>query len=218
MTMTYFSPSEFNVLWADIRMYVNKSWNVGSGRKCDVSNRDMLVMLLTTMKTGGSWDIVATIFKEASPTFQKRVMNFVRVLHPFVMRKNVNALADKWTMLLLSTSGQRFANYPYACYATDVTFQQTNVPPDSYADKNVYYSGKHSLYGHKVELSVLPNGFAINCTKHYKGSVSDKTIFDENLDFHMASLTKQANEDGIDEPDHATRQWAVLTDRGYQGI
>ncbi|RQM29800.1 hypothetical protein B5M09_012234 [Aphanomyces astaci] len=91
------------------------------------------------MKTGGSWDIVATIFKEASPTFQKRVMNFVRVLHPFVMRKNVNALADKWTMLLLSTSGQRFANYPYACYATDVTFQQTNVPPDSYADKNVYY-------------------------------------------------------------------------------
>ncbi|RLO00854.1 hypothetical protein DYB28_010362 [Aphanomyces astaci] len=218
MTMTNFSPSEFNVLWADISLYVNKSWNVGSGRKCEVSNRDMLFMLLTTLKTSGSWDIVATIFKEASPTFQQRVMNFVRVLHPFVMRKYVNALADKWTMLLLSTSGQRFANYPYARYATDVTSQQTNVPSGSYADKKVYYSGKHSLYGHKVELSVLPNGFAINCTKHYKGSVSDKTIFDENLDFHMVCLTKQANEDRIDDPDHATRQWAVLADKGYQGI
>ncbi|RHY70326.1 hypothetical protein DYB35_009333 [Aphanomyces astaci] len=87
-----------------------------------------------------------------------------------------------------------------------------------YADKKVYHSGKHSFYGYKVELSVLPNGFAINCTKHYKGSVSDKTIFDENLDFHMASLTKQANEDRIDDPDHATRQWAVLADKGYQGI
>ncbi|KAF0765296.1 hypothetical protein AaE_002992 [Aphanomyces astaci] len=204
MTMTNFSPSEFNVLWADIRLYVNKSWNVGSGRKCEVSNRDMLFMLLTTMKTGGSWDIVATIFKEASPTFQKRVMYFVRVLHPFVMRKYVNALTDKWTMLLLSTSGQRFANYPYARYATDVTFQQTNVPS--------------AMPTRRFELSVLPNGFAINCTKHYKGSVSDKTIFDENLDFHMASLTKQANEDRIDDPDHATRQWAVLADKGYQGI
>ncbi|KAF0716099.1 hypothetical protein AaE_011190 [Aphanomyces astaci] len=84
----------------------------------------------------------------------------------------------------------------------------THVSSRSYADKKVYYSGKHLLYGQNVELSVLPNGFAIDCTKHYKGSVSDKTIFDENLHFYMASLTKQASEDRMDDPDQATRQWA----------
>ncbi|ETV82252.1 hypothetical protein H257_04952 [Aphanomyces astaci] len=107
------------------------------------------------MNTGGSWDIVATIFMEASPIFQKQVMNFVKVFHAFVIRKYVNA-----------------------------------------------------------QLSVLPNGFAIDCTKHYKGSVSDKTIFDENLHFHMASLTKQASEDRMDDPDQATRQWAIKKPTG----
>ncbi|KAF0717238.1 hypothetical protein AaE_010902 [Aphanomyces astaci] len=56
--------------------------------------------------------------------------------------------------------------------------------------KKLYYSDKHSLYGHKVEVSMVPNGFAIDCTKFYKGSVSDKTIFDKNIDSHLYSLAK----------------------------
>ncbi|RHX98682.1 hypothetical protein DYB36_014209 [Aphanomyces astaci] len=105
-TMTNFSPSEFNVLWADVRTYVTKHLNVDSGRKSEVSARDLLLMLLT------------------------------------------------------------------------------------YAEKKTYFSGKHSQYGHKVVVSVLPNGFAINCTMHYKGSVSDKAIFDDNLEFHVSALSK----------------------------
>ncbi|ETV77221.1 hypothetical protein H257_09108 [Aphanomyces astaci] len=53
-TMTNFSPSEFNVLWADVRIYVTKHWNVGSGRKSEVSARDLLLMLLTSLKHCGS--------------------------------------------------------------------------------------------------------------------------------------------------------------------
>ncbi|RQM19332.1 hypothetical protein B5M09_010794 [Aphanomyces astaci] len=98
---------------------------------------------------------------------------------------------------------------------------QTNVPSGSYAEKKLFYSGRHHLYGHKVEASVFPNGFAINCTSYYKGSVSDKTIFDENLDFHAANLCKEATDmdladaDGLG-PDRELR-WAVLVDKGYQG-
>ncbi|RHY07221.1 hypothetical protein DYB25_010653 [Aphanomyces astaci] len=95
--------------------------------------------------------------------------------------------------------GHQIANFPFVRYATDVTFQQTNVPSGSYAEKKTYFSGKHSQYGHKVEVSVLPNGFAINCTAHYKGSVSDKAIFDDNLEFHVSALSKQATEDRIAE-------------------
>ncbi|ETV67620.1 hypothetical protein H257_16216 [Aphanomyces astaci] len=151
-TMTNFSPSEFNILWADIRQYLSKHWNTGSGRKSE-----------------------------------------------------------------LAANGDRFTNYPYA---TDVTFQQTNVPAGSYAEKKSYYSGKHSLYGHKVEVSVLPNGLAINCTKHYKGSVADKSIFDDNLEFHANGLAKQGDDDRLDDSERVggARQYAILVDKGYQGI
>ncbi|ETV78023.1 hypothetical protein H257_08240 [Aphanomyces astaci] len=155
----------------------------------EVTARDLLLMLLTSHKHCGAWDVVAAMFKQKVATFEKRVMKFLMVLYPFVMRKYVTA--------------------------------QTNVPSGSYAEKKLFYSGRHHLYGHKVEASVFPNGFAINCTSYYKGSVSDKTIFDENLDFHAANLCKEATDmdladaDGLG-PDRELR-WAVLVDKGYQG-
>ncbi|KAF0702525.1 hypothetical protein AaE_015869 [Aphanomyces astaci] len=221
LTMTNFSPSEFNILWADVRSHLFKHWNVGSGRKSEVTARDLLLMLLTSLKHCGAWDVVAAVFKQKVATFEKRVMKFLTVLYPFVMRKYVTAVGEKWTMSQLAAGGHQFKNFPYARYATDVTFQQTNVPSGSYAEKKLFYSGKHHLYGHKVEASVLPNGFAINCTSYYKGSVSDKTIFDENLDFHTANLRKEATDMDLADaddlgPDRELR-WAVLVDKGYQG-
>ncbi|ETV63904.1 hypothetical protein H257_19163, partial [Aphanomyces astaci] len=187
-------------------------WNTGSGRKSEVTGRDLLLMMLTSLKHCGSWDIVAAVFKQKSATFQKRVLIYIGFLHPFFMRKYVAVPAEKWTMSQLAANGDRFTNYPYARYATDVTFQQTNVPAGSYAEKK--------SYGHKVEVSVLLNGLAINCTKHYKGSVADKSIFDDNLEFHANGLAKQGDDGRLDDPERVggARQWAVLVDKGYQGI
>lgn len=33
------------------------------------------------------------------------------------------------------------------------------------------------LYGYKLEVSVIPSGFAVVCSSHYPGSTSDLTIF-----------------------------------------
>ncbi|KAF0684580.1 Aste57867_23451 [Aphanomyces stellatus] len=205
LTMTNYSPAEFNVLWADIRQHLLKSWNTGSGRKSEVSGRDLLLMSLVSPKHCGKYN---------------RVMIFLKTLHLFLMRNYVNALADKWTMQHLVSSNVRFAHHPFARYATDVTFQQTKVPVGACTEKKLYFSGKHNLYGHKVEVSVLLNGFAINCSVHYKESVSDKTIFDENLDFHVANLSKGIDEVDLDDPTVTddVREWAVIADKGYQGI
>ncbi|RQM24683.1 hypothetical protein B5M09_010263 [Aphanomyces astaci] len=100
-------------------------------------------------------------------------MFFLIVLHPYLMRTFVTAVEQKWPMQALTESGHRFKNLPAARYATYVTFQQTNVPHGAYTEKKLYYSSKRSLYGHKVEVSVVLNGFAIDYTKFYKGSVSD---------------------------------------------
>ncbi|ETV63937.1 hypothetical protein H257_19128 [Aphanomyces astaci] len=115
-------------------------------------------------------------------------------------------------MALLTTSCHQIANFPFVRYGTDVTFQQTNTLSGSYAEKKTYFED----YGHKVEVSVLPNGFAIHSTAHYKGSVSDKAIFDDNS---FTCLPYQATEDRIaDHGDEGTNQWAVIADKVYQGI
>ncbi|RHY32635.1 hypothetical protein DYB32_004321 [Aphanomyces invadans] len=136
MTLTNFSPAEFNVLWADMRQYVLKHWNVGSGRKSEVSGRDLLFMSLAALKHCGTWDVVAAVFKQKPPTFEKRVIVFINVLHPFLLR-----------------------NY---------------------------------------------------------------TIFDENREFHLACLSKRSGEEHMadidDDAPGGRHQWAVLADKGYQGI
>ncbi|RQM26439.1 hypothetical protein B5M09_008468 [Aphanomyces astaci] len=89
----------------------------------------------------------------------------------------------------------------------------TNFSPSEF---NVLWADFRTYYGHKVEVSVLPNGFAINSTAHYKGSVSDKAIFDDNS---FTCLPYQATEDRIaDHGDEGTNQWAVIADKVYQGI
>ncbi|KAF0752316.1 hypothetical protein AaE_006089 [Aphanomyces astaci] len=65
---------------------------------------------------------------------------------------------------------------------------------------------------------MVPNGFAIDCTKFYKGSVSDKTIFDENIDPLLVKLAKRTGETTLEDSEPGMEQSAVLADKGYQGI
>ncbi|ETV95585.1 hypothetical protein H310_11020 [Aphanomyces invadans] len=155
----------------------------------------MLFIVLTSLKLCGTWDIVAAVFQQQTVTFEKRVMTYLDVLHPFLYRKFVEAAAEKWRMTRLASMNQRFVNFPHARYATDVTFQQTNIPSGSYAEKKLFFSGKHHLYGHKVEMSVLPNGLAIYCSAFAKGSVLDKAIFEGNVEFHRINLAKKGSDD-----------------------
>ncbi|RHY15104.1 hypothetical protein DYB32_010790 [Aphanomyces invadans] len=198
--LTNFSPTEFNSLWAELRGCIAKHWNVGSGRKSDVSSRDLLLMLLTALKHCGSWNVVAVTFKQPPPSFQKRTLNFAKMIHPYLMRRFVTSANDKYSMALLATCGHQFSNFPYARYVTDREALQYH-------------------YGHKVEVSVLPNGLAINCTRLFNGSVSDKAIFDDNLEFHASALVKQPHENRIaycGGPN--ANQWVVMAEKGYQGI
>lgn len=79
-------------------------------------------------------------------------------------------------------------------------FQNSNRPRGNVQEGNAYFSGKNKLYGFKVEVSVLPNGQAINCTQQFAGSVSYIDIFYHNLRFHQQASVKTAEEtEDIDE-------------------
>ncbi|RHZ03062.1 hypothetical protein DYB31_013581, partial [Aphanomyces astaci] len=181
--LTNFSLSEFKLVWKDLQFSVSQEWNVGSGRKCEVSGRDMLFMTLTSMKHCGSWDVVSVVFKEKSPMF-------LAAIHPTLRAKYIDTVLDKYSMQHLHTSGHRFNNFPSALYAVDVTFQRTNTPAGSFNEKKRFYSKKHGQYGLKVEASVLPNDLTINVATAVSGSVADITICESNLDFHQDKLKK----------------------------
>ena len=66
----------------------------------------------------------------------------------------------------LRESQHDFKSFPKALHATDVTFQQAFRPSGSIEEGKRYFSSKHKLYGYKVDVSVLPNGLALDMTPH----------------------------------------------------
>ncbi|RHY57443.1 hypothetical protein DYB30_005827 [Aphanomyces astaci] len=129
-------------------------------------------------------------------------MFFLIVFQPYLMRTFVMAVEQKWPMQALTEWG-----------IGSRTFRLLGTP-----QKKLYYSSKHSLYGHNVEVSVVSNGFAIDYNKFYKGSVSDKTSFDESIDSHLANLAKRTGEMTLEDSEPGMEQWAVLAGKGYQAI
>lgn len=134
----------------------------------------------------------------------------------------VASYAKDDTMSALVASGCTFRHNPLALYATDVTFQQTNRPKGNNAEAVPWFSGKHKLYGYKVEVSVNPRGLAINCGSHERGNTADITMFHNNMAFHRTARLKLEDESRIADngplQEKCPDEWAVLADKGYQGL
>ncbi|KAF0689788.1 Aste57867_18807 [Aphanomyces stellatus] len=118
-------------------------------------------------------------------------------------------------------SGHTFANFPYALYATDVKFQPCERPTGRFGESKHYFSGKHHLYGLKLEVSVSPEGGFVDMSLCHPGSVHDFTIFHKNLSMHVFALSKQdhelAIEDNGEQHEERRTMWACLVDMGYTG-
>ena len=121
----------------------------------------------------------------------------------------------------LQEKGTLFQNFPFCLEAIDVTFQQANRPSGNMQEGKVYFSGKHKLYGYKVEVAVRPNGIASDFSKHYPGSVSDVSILYDRIKSHQCRLEKRDEEEKIEDnfpmSERFGDSWGLLMDKGYQG-
>ncbi|ETI31440.1 hypothetical protein F443_21591 [Phytophthora nicotianae P1569] len=145
LRLTNFAPSEINTLWFSVRGHVHRYWNVGRGRRSTFAAKDVFFMLLVVMKCGGTWDMVARIFKVKTPTFIKTITGFIEVVTRKLYEEWVTSQLDVTTMRALVTSGHTFNNFPCTLYATDVTFQQSNRPSGSMAEAMPFYSANHKF-------------------------------------------------------------------------
>ncbi|EGZ19706.1 hypothetical protein PHYSODRAFT_327904 [Phytophthora sojae] len=119
-------------------------------------------MTLTALKSCGEWDVAARTFSELPGTFEKMVMNYLNILWPHLYGLFVESHAERDTMKRLQLTDHVFKEYPCARYATDVTFQMMSMPSGTRKERADYYSANHKQHGFKVEVSVLPNGMALN--------------------------------------------------------
>ncbi|KAL4110246.1 hypothetical protein PRIC1_001938 [Phytophthora ramorum] len=150
------------------------------------------------------------------------VTKFIQLIAPKLYVDQVESRCDDTKMRAVATSGNAFSYFPCALYAVDVTFQQSWRPGGFIQENDKYYSGKHHLYGLKVEVSVDTRGFAINCSEHAKGATHDITMFKDNKSFHQAKMAKLPGEEVLhdDGPlkEKFPNEWAILADKGYQGL
>lgn len=222
LEMTNFSAAEFQTLWSSVSEHILTTYNVGRGRKSPIGGKDTLFMVLTVLKNGGHWDILAKLFHMKGPTFERHILNFINIIHDVLYSIYVEKLEEKWTMQNLRECSYRFENHPSARYATDVTFHHSNRPGGNLQEAKRYFSGKHHLYGKKVEMYVFPNGLPLGCTKHFPGATADIDIFMSNKEWHLQQLRKTRDERQDIDNDHLSskypRLWALLCDKGYQGL
>lgn len=94
----------------------------------------------------------------SASTFERLIMRFMELISYFIYESLVVGIAGQWKMCKLVRENKNFKTFKYACYATDVTFQQALLPFSSVEEGKCYFSSKHKLYGYKVVVSVLPTG------------------------------------------------------------
>lgn len=225
LKLTNFTAVELRHLYAKIQAHVSACWNVGRGRKSTFKPMDVFFMSLAVLKHGGSWDVLAKVFEMKTPTFERLICGFIKAVSKELVELFVSPVSRAYSMECLQEHKTTFKNFPCAIEAIDVTFQQSNRPSGNMQEGKRYFSGKHKLYGYKMEVCVRPNGLASAFSQHYPGSVSDITIMSQRIEEHKfrtekvsedKELTDDEDEDSADEGTTQTH-WAILADKGYQG-
>lgn len=146
-------------------------------------------MTLVVLKHGGNWGVSAQIFNMKVSKFERHIIKFIAIVSPIMYQRlvvNVEGKFKIWTFEIQKISIRPLWN---RCYISAVV--STSWFPSG---GELYFSGKHKLYGYKVEVSVLPIGLAINETNHHSGSLFDLEILQRNRNFHKICHQKSALE------------------------
>ncbi|ETV91149.1 hypothetical protein H310_14160 [Aphanomyces invadans] len=217
-TFTNFTPAEFDVIWTVVEPALHARWQEGRGRKSPTTARDAFFITLVILKYFQTWEKHAVDFGIKSPTLEKMVMRVIEVAQPVLYDHFVRMPS----MRQMRETSSLFEHYPCAKYATDVKFQPSHRPTRRFGEQKHFFSGKHKLYGLKIEASVSPDGFLVDMSPHVPGSVSDITIFRSRMDVHEAALAKDEHDLTINDNGELFQtfgsQRAVLVDKVYIGL
>lgn len=110
------------------------------------------------------------------------------------MQEFIILIRKKCKIYASPEDGMQVFNFLSALYATIGKVYHINRTYDNQMESKVYLGGMHNRYGYKVEVSVLPLGFAVLGSKHYPDLVADVSIFRDKLAQHVWFTAKNARE------------------------
>lgn len=103
-------------------------------------------MTLSVVKHAGQCDYVAKIFDMKGPTFEKIIIEFVKIVAQYAYKLFVDDLTEKCTVQVVNAKEQHFEYYSFSLYATGATFQRSNRPSATLQVTKIFYIVKHKLY------------------------------------------------------------------------
>ena len=84
--MCKFVAHELELLWQLLETFIKQNYNVGRGKKCQVSEKDMLFVLLAVLKRGDDWDVLGRVFKIKGRKFERMMSKFVSIISDHVYK------------------------------------------------------------------------------------------------------------------------------------
>lgn len=111
-----------------VHAHIITKLNFGRGLNSTFTAKDDLFMTLKVLKNVGQWDFVGTMFRIKGKTLERLIMKFIPCFDGFLVASLIVGVADAYPMSHLLKEKMVFKYHPYVCYATDVTFQQCNLP------------------------------------------------------------------------------------------
>ncbi|ETV65746.1 hypothetical protein H257_17632 [Aphanomyces astaci] len=159
------------------------------------SPKDAFFMTLTVLKHYQTWEMQATHFKFKAPTFQKLITLVIAVIESIFFR--------------------HFVKMPSM---TDLRNKDAVLP----TTPRHYFSGKHKLYGLKVEASVSTEILCVDMSAHLPGLMKDLTMLMDRFTVHRMSLANVETEMAINDVgetfDDQIGYSTGLVTKGYVGI
>lgn len=164
LKMNNFSVRESSRLYNRFHEFIVTHWISKRGKTSRHKPKDVLFMMLTVQNFGFHWDILARTSHIKMSTFGQLIHNFVGAFHKHIYENCVVEFTSSYTVTKLRLTSNAFKNFPYACHSTDVY-----KISESAQKKDYFLSGKHKLYGMKIEDFFFPDNCSTLCSPHYPG-------------------------------------------------
>ena len=183
---TNFTIHKFQILWTNLQHIMKSKWNIGSGKKSTIHPMDALLMTLTQLKQGSTYNLLAKAFGCPGSKMPRLVTNVVTLCSEDVY-KHFHA---KESMLKYCGRKIMFNKFLDCIKAINVTFQHGYQHGTNNPEQHIWYSGKHGALGFKTEVAVGSDGQARYAFKSYPGSYHDFKIFKDAINKHLEQLVK----------------------------
>ncbi|KAF0775027.1 hypothetical protein AaE_001273 [Aphanomyces astaci] len=92
-TMTNFTLSEFESIWAIVESAMVTTWTMGRGRKSMTSPKDAFFMAMSVLKHCNAWDKHALDYKMKAPTFEKMIHRVFDTVEPILYEHFVKPIS-----------------------------------------------------------------------------------------------------------------------------